>query len=249
MGGVIDRLYPGTKFIVALVLGVLAFLVPSYWFALAVFLLCVLAAFLTGHGVPFLKLIRNSLLILLIFMFTIRLLFSGGETVYWSWGNLVVSAESLDLALTMALGVLALGSTLLLFFLLTPVKDITAALANAGMSPSASYVILAAIQMIPEMRKQSSTIMDAQKTRGVETEGRLLTRMKAFLPTLGPLVLSSIADTEERVITLESRAFTAPGVKTRLYALVKRPADRAVEISFLVLFVLVVAGRIALWLL
>jgi len=245
----ITSLYPGTKFLAALFLGVTAFIVPSYWYGFSAFLLCIVLAYVVGHGTPFVKMIRNSLLILVIFMFAIRVLFSGGSTVYWSWGNMSITQESLDGALTIVAGVLALGSALLLFFRITPVKDITAALENAGMPPSATYVVLSAIQMIPEMRKQSSTIMDAQKTRGVETEGKLLTRVRAFVPTLGPLVLSSIASTEERVITLESRAFTARVPKTRLHVVTKTRADVVVQTVLVIAFVLIVVGRILLWLL
>ena len=249
MASRIRALYPGTKLIIALAIGISAFIVPTYWFGFAAFGLAVMVAFVCGEGKAYLKLVRNSLLILLIFMFVMRLLFSGGKTIYWQWGYMIISAESLALSLAFVSGVLALGSFLLLFFMLTPVKDITAALSNAGLPPSGTYVVLSAIQMIPEMRKQSATIMDAQKTRGVETEGKLFTRIKAFVPTLGPLILSSIASTEERVITLESRGFTAPVPKTRLYVVTKRRVDTTIEIIVIVAFVAVIAGRIALSLL
>lgn len=245
----ISGLYPGTKFLGALFLGITAFIVPTYWYSIGAFLACVVIAFAAGIGGKYLRTVRNTLLVLAIFMFAIRTLFGGGEQVLWQWGNLRVTVESITTATTIVTAILALGAALLLFFILTPVKDITAALENAGMAPSATYVVLSAIQMIPEMRKQSATIMDAQKTRGVETEGRLLTRMKAFVPTLGPLVLSSIASTEERVITLESRAFTAPVAKTRLYVVEKRRRDIVIQIVLIALFVLIIAGRIALWLL
>lgn len=240
----IVSLYPSTKFLVALFIGVTAFIVPNYVYALAGFLLCIVLSFLAGEGPGFLRTIRNTLMILAIFMFTIRVFFTPGLTVYWRWGNLVVSQESLHSALTMTSGVLALGTALLLFFRITEVKDITAALENAGMPPSGSYVVLSAIQMIPEMKKQSATIMDAQKTRGVEVEGGVLTRTKAFLPTLGPLVLSSIASTEERVITLESRAFTARGEKTHLHTVRKRRVDHIIQVLLAVTFVGIVIGRI-----
>lgn len=249
MSTAITSLYPGTKFLAALFIGITAFIVPTYWYGFASFLVCILLAYLAGQGTPFVKTIRNTLLILVLFMFAIRVLFSGGSHVYWAWGNMSVTQESLDGALAIVAGVLALGSALLLFFRLTPVKDITAALENAGMPPSATYVVLSAIQMIPEMRKQSSTIMDAQKTRGVETEGKLMTRVKAFVPTLGPLVLSSIASTEERVITLESRAFTAKVPKTRLHTVTRRRADNVIQVVLISAFVLILAGRIVLWLL
>ena len=249
MAQAIKGLYPGTKILAALFLGITAFVVPTYWYGFGAFLVCIVIGYLAGEGTAFVKTIRNTLMILVIFMFAIRLLFSGGTHVYWAWGNLSITQESLTTALTIAAGVLALGSALLLFFRITPVKDITAALENAGMAPSATYVVLSAIQMIPEMRKQSTTIMDAQKSRGVETEGKMLTRIKAFVPTLGPLVLSSIASTEERVITLESRAFTARVLKTRLYTVTKRRVDVVIQVVLIALFALIIAGRIILWLL
>jgi energy-coupling factor transporter transmembrane protein EcfT len=102
------------------------------------------------------------------------------------------------------------------------------------------------MQIIPEMSKQAATIMDAQKTRGVETEGNVLVRAKAFLPSLGPLVLSSLSSTEERAITLEARAFSAPVKKTHMFELPKTQRDKAIECGLIFLLILLVAGRLLL---
>lgn len=181
----IMSLYPSTKFTTALFIGISAFIVPTYWYGFAGFLVCVIIAFMVKEGTSYLKTIRNSLMILGIFMFVMRSLFSEGTQVLLTLGPLSVTAEGVDNGLKMVSVVLALGGALLLFFKITPVKEITAALENFGMSPTATYVVLSAIQMIPEMKKQSNVIMDAQKTRGVETEGKMTTRIKAFIPTLG----------------------------------------------------------------
>lgn len=242
----IMSLYPSTKFTTALFIGISAFIVPTYWYGFAGFLVCVIIAFMVKEGTSYLKTIRNSLMILGIFMFVMRSLFSEGTQVLLTLGPLSVTAEGVDNGLKMVSVVLALGGALLLFFKITPVKEITAALENFGMSPTATYVVLSAIQMIPEMKKQSNVIMDAQKTRGVETEGKMTTRIKAFIPTLGPLVLSSIANTEERVITLESRAFTAPVKKTRLFTLKKRPVDTGIQVLMIILLVAIIIGRVVL---
>lgn len=243
------NLYPSTKFFIALCLGIASFFIPTYWYGLAVFLCTVVIALICGVGKEYLKTIRNSLLILCIFMLIMRALFSTGVEILWHLGPLTITKEGIWNGLNMISKVLALGSTLLLFFKLTEVKCITTALENFGMSPTATYVVLSAIQMIPEMKKQSDVIMDAQKTRGVETEGKLLVRMKAFIPTLGPLVLSSVANTEERVITLESRAFTAPVKKTRLFTLQKKPIDRIMQIMAILFLLGIIGWRVSVWLL
>ena len=50
-----------------------------------------------------------------------------------------------------------------------------------------------------------NTITDAQRSRGLETEGSLLTRAKAFLPLISPVVMSSLINTRERAVALEVR--------------------------------------------
>ena len=125
-------------------------------------------------------------------------------------------------------------------------KDFVYALEKLGLSPKATYVVLATFNIIPEMHKLSLAIMDAQKTRGVETEGNLLVRAKAFLPTLAPLILTSIANTEERAITLEARAFTVPVKKTSLYQLKKTKKDTGVRALILILLIIIVVWRFVL---
>ena len=45
------------------------------------------------------------------------------------------------------------------------------------------------------------------------------------VPIVGPVILGSIADVEERTMSLEARGFTRPGRRTLLWA----PADSAPE--------------------
>ena len=66
------------------------------------------------------------------------------------------------------------------------------------------------------MRKSANTIMESQKARGIETEGNMLVRAKAFLPTLGPIVLNAMSGTEEKSIAMEARAFSYEGKHTTL---------------------------------
>lgn len=75
------------------------------------------------------------------------------------------------------------------------------------------------------MTKLSQTISDAQRARGIETEGSIWVRMKAFIPMMGPLVLTSIQQTDERVLTLEARGFSAPIRKTAYYSVKKTAVD------------------------
>jgi energy-coupling factor transport system permease protein len=100
--------------------------------------------------------------------------------------------------------------------------------------------------MIDEMGKNSRTIMNAQRARGIETEGNLMVRAKAFVPSLIPLVLTAITGAEERVVTLEARGFSVNARKTSVFKLEKSGAETLVLIVSLLITVALAAWRIFL---
>ena len=120
---------------------------------------------------------------------------------------------------------------------------------DRGMNYKVVYVFLSSMQMIGVLNNKSKTIMNAQRARGVETEGNIFVRAKAFFPTMVPLVLSSITDMEERVLTMESKGFNAPCQKTHLLVLHKSGAEKGTIAVFAVIFVISVIGRVLLWVL
>lgn len=246
-GNFILNLYPSTKFMLPLFVTISIFLVPSYLYAYMMLPLCIVIALKAGVAKQFLNLIIKGLLLLVLFIFIIQSVIAPGEVVLWSWGIISIKEEGVMLSLTLTSRIVAIASAFLLFFRITSIRDISQALEKIGMSPKFSYAILATFQFIPEISKRSKVIMDAQKARGVETEGSLLTRTKAFVPVLGPLVLSSIANTEERAITLETRAFSTKGKKTSLHELHKTKIDMSIQILVIIFIIFLAAGRILIW--
>lgn len=66
------------------------------------------------------------------------------------------------------------------------------------------------------MQATMGKITDAQRSRGMETEGNLSTRIQAFFPLIIPVVLNSLNDTRERAIALEIRGFGSKSARTFL---------------------------------
>ncbi|WP_053368553.1 energy-coupling factor transporter transmembrane component T family protein [Bacillus sp. FJAT-27245] len=240
------NLHPMTKLYFTLFVIAAVLIFPSYVFAFAVFPGLLIVAAISGPHIlkEFIGIILKALVILLILVFLMQLFFYPGETVIGEWGIFQWTKEGFDYGLVLTSKILAIGSAFILFFRITEVKDFVKALEDIGLPPMGAYIVMSTLQIIPEMKRQANTIMDAQKTRGVETEGSMLVRAKAFIPTLTPLILSSIASTEERAITLESRAFSAPVKKTSLYKLSKGPADRMLPFAFLLILVGLIIWRV-----
>ena len=117
------------------------------------------------------------------------------------------------------------------------------------MNYKAAYVFTSTLQMIDILSENSKTIMNAQKARGVETEGNMIVRAKAFFPSLVPLILGAVIGSEEWVLTLEARGFSMQGEKTHLFNLEKSGAEKMAVAAAVVVTVIIIGGRIALWML
>ncbi|MFQ5856448.1 MAG: energy-coupling factor transporter transmembrane component T, partial [Anaerolineae bacterium] len=140
--------------------------------------------------------------------------------------------------------ILLIVSSFLLLTLSTRPDALMIALTQRGIPTSIAYIILATIQIVPRFQAKAATILDAQRSRGLETEGSLLLRARALLPLVQPLVLGSIVDIEERAIALEARAFGRRGPKTSLLVLTDSPAQAAVRWVLLVATIVVLVARV-----
>lgn len=98
------------------------------------------------------------------------------------------------------------------------------------------------------MIETMSTITDAQRSRGLETEGKLITRIKAFFPLISPVVMSSLINTKERAIALEVRGFNSKKKKTFLNEQVKTKGDIFIKVILCGLIVISIIWRVVLWL-
>ena len=239
----IVELYPLTKFYLAIAAAIVAIVLPGILSKV----ICFLALNVLAIYPVFIRRVRNSVGILFLVLLVVQTFFAPGETVLFSFWIFKAKLEGLLFALKLGFILASVGSALIWFFAVTTEKDFVLALEKKGLSPKASYVVLSTLQMVPVLKKRSQTIMNAQKARGVETEGNIWIRAKVFVPTIVPLVLSSIQGTEERALTLEARGFSVETPSTHLYDIEPKPMDRVMTIVITVVFLLIILGRVLLW--
>lgn len=244
----IIKLSPMTKLLFFFTVIVFAFLIPGWQAGFTAFGLFVLMAVLLGRFKEYSTLLYK-LAVLVFFIMVIQSFFRPGTDILWTWKFLSIKQEGVTFALNLSSKILAIGGGIGLFFIITKIKDFIYALEKAGMPPTLAYIVLAALQMIPQMKKRLLVIMDAQKTRGVETQGNFIIRTKAIIPILIPLILSSISATEEKAITLESRAFTASNKKQYLYSMEDSQADKILKSVFVLAMVSGIVWRSLSWIL
>jgi energy-coupling factor transport system permease protein len=217
--GLLYRWNPWTKVCLALALILLAFLGPgSPVFPLGEFFLMVLPlGLLSGVGRAVgglsLRLVLPTALVLCVAQ---GLFFPGAKTVLWQWGWLSVKAEGLVFAAAISARLWVLLTAMALLTLTTSPGALMIDLTQRGLPATIAYLVVSAVQVIPQMRARAENIAAAQRARGLETQGGLLQRLRGLLPLVSPLIFSALVDTEERAIALQARAFNS-GVRPTSY--------------------------------
>ena len=244
----LDRLHPLTKLVFA-VFGVVAGVtLPDIWPNYLFFLLVLLPLAAWGRIVPeFLRAVFKIALPFAISLFVIQGLFWTGGTPIFQLGPLSVKAEGLVFAARMTGRILVLMGSITLFVLSTRPDYLMVALGQRGVPKTLTYVLVSAIQLVPRFQSKAASILDAQRARGLETEGGFIQRVRALLPVSIPLVLSSIVDVEERTIALEARGFSRDGPKTSYRVLIDTPLQRVARILMLLASVALIAYAVVRW--
>jgi len=240
------KLYPLTKLYLALALIISAFIIPSHIYDYSMIIICGIIVSFENKLKIYSKRIFLSLFWLFTAIFIIQSLFIPAGEIWLKFGFISVYKEGVMKAIGLTSKLTAIVSALTMLTLITPVKDFTLALEKKGLNPKAAFILMLTLQTIPEMKKQADVIMDSQKARGIETEGNVFVRAKALIPIFIPLVLSSIANTEERAITLEARGFSVGEKRTILYDIKETKNDKIMKVILAIFIVLSIVWRV-LW--
>jgi len=205
MSGRLDRFNPLTLLAAALLITAAAYLGPAPAAPAAALVLALLGAWWGGVGG------RGSALAAAVALPTFALLaLTNGVLAAAhpdaSFGALRYDAagvrDALDVALRLGAAIAALGTVIAG----VPPRRLTRALAAQGLPGWAAYLIVASLEAAPEARARAQEVLDAQRCRGLATGGGF-GRLRALAPLAGPLVASLVAETDERALALDARAF------------------------------------------
>jgi energy-coupling factor transport system permease protein len=148
-------------------------------------------------------------------------------------------------ALQATLRVVAFGLSAALFALTTPIDDLLVELERRGLGRRGAFVVGSALSAVPRTVERAREVVDAQRARGLDTQGGPWRRFRGLVPLIGPVLFGALAEVEERSMALEARAFTAPGRRAVLRALPDSLWQRAARWLLLIGAVLAVAVTLA----
>lgn len=217
--GTYQRLNPATKLVIALSTAAIAFTVREWTGPLSMLGVVLASAAIAGIGRAMLPFVLATLPLVASIMLVNTFFFPGATDTIVTIGPFEATGSGLTAALQAALRVEAFAISVAVFSLTTPTDDLLADLERRGLGRRATFVIGAAIGTIPRMVERASEITDSQRARGLDTQGSLWRRIRGIVPLAGPMISSSLSETEERSMALEARAFSAPARRTVLRVL------------------------------
>ena len=168
-----------------------------------------------------------------------------GTTVLFEIGPFDATVEGVDFAAQTVIRLFAISISIGLFILTTAPRAFVLDLERRGVPPRAAFIAVATIEAIPTLVDRAAVIGESQRARGMDTEGSVRARIRGILPMVGPVILTSLSDVEERSLALETRAFSRPGRRHLLWAMPDTTWERAVRWLLGAALVALVAVRIA----
>jgi energy-coupling factor transport system permease protein len=198
------------------------------------------------------RLLRVGLLLALplaVSVLVVNLFFyPSGSTVLFRIGPITATAEGLAFAIETLVRLVAITGALALFYLATPIGSLVVDLERRGVSPRLAFVVSASVRAVPGIVERASQIAEAQRARGLDTEGSLWNRVRGLVPLAAPVLLGSIVEVEERAMALEARGFSRPGRRSLLWAPKDRGWERLARWLLVLTVPVLVAAGFAGWL-
>lgn len=246
----VHKLDPRTKILLLILVIIFIFVSQNAYALLLVALFIFLSIFLSK--VPVKMYFKNikAILPIIIFTLVINLFYNSSGTILVSFWRLTITTESLYRALYMAARILLLIlASAELTYTTTP-NDLTDAIEKI-LSPlkifglknavhTLAMMMTIALRFIPTLIEETQKIMNAQKARGADLEnGRLIERIKALVPILVPLLISSVRRAYELAEAMECRCYNGGEGRQRMKQLKYTAKD---FLSFI--FILFICGGV-----
>ena len=221
----LHRLDPRMKLVLTLCFIVLVFL-PQNWFGLLT--VALFLALVIGLSQLPLRLIWRStkpILFLVLFTSILNVLYVSEGTTLVHWGFIHVTTGGLTSAGFIAARIfcLILGSSLLTYTttptaLTDAIERLLSPLKVIKVNPhELAMMMTIALRFIPTLMEETDKIMSAQKARGADMEsGGLVQRVKALVPILIPLFVSSFRRAYDLAMAMECRCYQGGEGRTRM---------------------------------
>lgn len=191
--------------------------------------------------------LKNIKVVLPIILLTsvLNALYIHTGVILFSFWKIIITDEGIIRAIFMSLRIIMLILGSALFSYTTTPTSITNAIESllkplsfiglGGAVQTMAMTMTIALRFIPTLVEETNKLMNAQKARGADLEtGGLISRVKALLPILIPLIISSFRRAYDLAESMECRCYNCGETRTK-YMVMKYQFIDILAFSFFVI--------------
>jgi energy-coupling factor transport system permease protein len=217
---VLHKLDPRTKLIIMLMSFAVAVMYMNI-IVLAGLMLIVISYGASGRVLSNLKRIRIVILMISVFSLIIWTIFRDSESKWF-----IFSLEGFFYGIMNAIKINTMIISGMIFLSTTKIEEIAQGLVKLKIPYRGAFAFATAIRLVPMIVATSYTIIQAQKSRGLDLDsGTLLQKIKKYLPLMIPTIISVIRSTNIFSMALESKGFGYSNQRTNYLHLKMKVRD------------------------
>jgi len=207
----IHRIAPLPKLLWALGILIISFATRNPVILGSIIILGILVVSISNIWKPFLRVIAVlfPILLTLIVLQSVAPAFPRPWTPIVPFGPFTIYQEGIYSGVTMVMRAVGMTIFALVAIMTTHPSDLFVSLQRVGMPYVLNFILTMTLQLIPILQNEFTTVLSAQKSRGLKGTG-----FGAVLPSMVPVFVGAIERVQQLSISLESRAFGSTGVKT-----------------------------------
>jgi len=205
------RINPLPKLLFALGILIFSFATRNPMLLGTVFAVGVFLALTSGIWAQYFKIVQIffPISLTLITLQSIAPAFPLPWTAIATYGPFTIYQEGIYSGLSMLLRIYCMTTFALVVIMTSHPSDMFVSLQKIGMPYVLNFIFTMTLQLIPILQNEFSTVLSAQKSRGMKGSG-----FGALLPSMVPVFVGAIERVQQLSISLESRAFGSSGTKT-----------------------------------
>jgi energy-coupling factor transport system permease protein len=244
----IEKIHPHTKVIFTLAMIFLS-VINDYSVSFYIIIPMMIVLHIINHSI---KTFKTALYVIIPYLFMLVLIYGllgdGTENNWIVLFNFKLNELILFDILNRSKSVVVMVIVLSTLFKHTSSDSMLLAYSKHTLSKTVSFIFMNIKNTLSHLSLRAKNILIAQQTRGINTQGYFVTRLKALWPMMMPLTMSAMMDSQERQLTLYVRGFDIDALKENTQVLKKHKLEHLFEILLIGLVIISLFWEVTPWL-